>query len=598
MAFKSPSAKKRRLARRIATLPLKILAVLLIFIICCGAVTLCVSAAIVAVDVAQTEGGPYFTTFRERVVDLAKRVVHRTRAGVSDERAYLAEQLEVLTQRQLETDRQLLAELDSGAYDFDHPLSVVNPYGISPFTAVVLFETAQPARISLRVAGDSPKACVEYSFSDYNTRHMLPVYGLYAARENAVTLTAEFQDGTAREAQLYIQTDALPDALTDERVRAQAIDESAVQPGFTFTSMGNHALPCKAALDINGDFRWYLDTQSDPLLRFAGYCTGYGDSCFVSCGNRNYGPAVILEINYLGKLLNAWYTPWGAHHDIEVTPDTLLVTGSTGTDTPQAFIYEIERASGEILCQLDYANILQPTRDQTAAYPEIDNFYSVKDWCHINSVCESGRDIVISSRHQSTIACTDRAGNIKWLLADPTGYYGTFRQYLLTPVDSDFEYPITQHDAEILPDQDGNPDTVDLLLFDNSDYAEAANYTACSRLVQYRIDERAMTVEEIWNWGGDRPELYSYRHGSAQLLKNGNRLGSFEPFNEKRNNCWAYGAEVDESGATVWECWRESLSTHDYNEYRLERRDIYTDAANNLGLGTEAKLFGIDEGGR
>ena len=177
MAFKSPSAKKRRLARRIATLPLKILAVLLIFIICCGAVTLCVSAAIVAVDVAQTEGGPYFTTFRERVVDLAKRVVHRARAGVSDERAYLAEQLEALTQRQLETDRQLLAELDSGAYDFDHPLAVVNPYGISPFTAVVLFETAQPARISLRVAGDSPKACVEYTFSDYGTRHMLTIDG-------------------------------------------------------------------------------------------------------------------------------------------------------------------------------------------------------------------------------------------------------------------------------------------------------------------------------------------------------------------------------------------------------------------------------------
>ena len=594
-----PARKGRRLAQRIAAVPLKIIAAALIFVICCASITFCVSAAIVAVDVAQTEGGSYFAAFKERIVDFAKGAVHRVQTGVGDERAYLADQLEAMTQRQLETDRQLLAELDSGLYGLENPLAVVNPYGVSPFTAVVLFETAQPARISLCVAGDSPKACVEYTFSEYGTRHMLPVYGLYAARENTVTLAAEFQDGTAQETQLRIQTDALPDALTDERVRAAAIDERAVQSGFTFTSLGNHSAPCKAALDINGDFRWYLDTQTDPLLRFAGYCTGYGDSCFVSCGNRNYGPAVILEMNYLGKLLNAWYTPWGVHHDIEVTPDTLLVTGSTGADTPQALVYEIDRASGEILCRLDYAEILQPTRDQTAANPsEIDEFYTVEDWCHINSVCELGEDIVISARHQSTVACTDRAGNIKWLLADPAGYYEAFRQYLLTPVSDDFIYPITQHNAEVLPDQDGDPNTVDLLLFDNGDYVSAAEHNGCSRIVQYRIDEAAMTVEEVWSWGGDKPELYSYRHGSAQLLKNGNRLGSFEPYNASSVNRWAYGAEVDARGAAVWECWREGLSTHDYSEYRLERRDIYTDAANDIELGTEAKLFGINEGGK
>ena len=150
----------------------------------------------------------------------------------------------------------------------------------------------------------------------------------------------------------------------------------------------------------------------------------------------------------------------------------------------------------------------------------------------------------------------------------------------------------------MLPDQDGDPNTVDLLLFDNGDYVGAAEHAGCSRIVQYRIDEAAMTVEEVWSWGGDKPELYSYRHGSAQLLKNGNRLGSFEPYNASSVNRWAYGAEVDARGAAVWECWREGLSTHDYSEYRLERRDIYTDAANDIELGTEAKLFGINEGGK
>lgn len=199
--------------------------------------------------------------------------------------------------------------------------------------------------------------------------------------------------------------------------------------------------------------------------------------------------------------------------------------------------------------------------------------------------------MIISSRNQSTVMLADWKGNIKWMLCDPTDYYEYYRQYILTPVGADFEYCYTQHALEILPDQDGGPDTLDILLFDNGDYRKSLKERA-SRLVQYRINEREMTVEQVWGWGGDRPLLYSYRHGDGDLLPNGNRLGSFEHLDNATGTRTAYGVEVAEDGRAVWEVWRMSAEgTNEYSEYRLERQAIYADGANDLHLGERAKLF-------
>ena len=234
--------------------------------------------------------------------------------------------------------------------------------------------------------------------------------------------------------------------------------------------------------------------------------------------------------------------------------------------------------------------MLQVQRDLTVDYPDITNFYDPGDWLHMNSIAPCGDDLIISSRHQSTVVCNDREGKIKWMLCDPTDYYEYFRQYILTPVGDHFEYPYIQHAVEVLPDQDGNPDTLDILLFDNGDFRRAVK-DCYSRMVQYRIHEKEMTVEQVWEYGSDRTELFSYRHGDADLLANGNYLGSFEPFDMKNETYCAYGIEVKADKTPVWECWRYSTDDNqEYTEYRLERLEIYAEAANDLHIGTEAKL--------
>ena len=596
MANSGPGRSVLRGLGRIARFLGKCVAVLLACCLGLGALAACVTASILAADLVSERGGNFYEELRDRAVSAIRSVVNASGNSLTEAQkwAYLTESLQEMSAAQAETDAQLLAELNSGAYGPDAPFVLVNPYGYAPMSALVMFQTEEPMRASVRVEGDTALAEVAHEFSTYATDHMIPVYGLYAGRRNAVTVTLEARGGAEMEIPLEIETDPLPDALAHETVRAELIDAENYAPGFTFTYQGNNSQASRAAIDVNGDYRWYLDTaQQGSLLTLAGYCGSYndGNSIFLSCGSLYCGPAAVLELNYLGKLLNAWLVPYGVHHDIVPDGDSILITGSADGGARETLVYEIDAASGEIVSAVDYADVLQVYRDQTRDDPELDQFYSLDDWCHINAVLPCDGAWIVSSRHQSTVLCGDAEGNIRWMLCDPEGYYEYYQQYILTPVGEDFSWPYTQHAPQILPDQDGDPDTLDILLFDNGDFREEAAARS-SRMVQYRINAREMTVEQVWSYGEGRTEIYSYRHGDANLLENGNRLGSFEPYDDKFGVRCAYAIEVTEAGDAVWECWRTSDDgDHEYSEYRLERLEIYGDAAEDLHIGEAARLF-------
>lgn len=594
-----------RIPDRVKSILLKGAAVIIAVLLFFSALTCCFTASILVVDVVKTRSPTKYEQMQSKIMDLLRPPYHFLFSKDAAPVNY-PEELEKMRDRQLDVEQTLLAELESGIYDFTAPLVVNDPYGVSPLSAVALFRTEQPMNLSIHIAGDTRLADVDYTFDGYRTEHILPVYGLYAGRVNAVTLTAVGQDGSRSVNTLEIQTDKLPETLSHETVRACALREDAVQPGFTFTFRGNNAAICRSALDVNGSFRWYLNLWGEEnVLQHVGYCGNYngGSSFFIPLGNENgyREPAVIVEMNFLGKLLNAWRIDFGVHHDIDVQDDVLWIT-CNDRDSVADLLCAVSRETGEIVNVLDYRGILQPTRNQIQRCDEYDDkdkyYYTVTDWCHMNSVAMHGENLVVSCRNQSTVLCTNQEGGIQWMLCDPMDYFSYFQQFILKPVGENFTYFYTQHAADVLPDMDGNPDTVDILLFDNGDFRKP-NAERASRMVQYRIDEKAMTVEQIWSWGDGINELYSYRHGDADLLANGNRLGSFEASDSKENQRYAYGVEVDPEGNVVWELWRYSNDApYQYDEYRLERLMIYAQSANDLRLGVPANLYMKDSAER
>lgn len=500
--------------------------------------------------------------------------------------------IHTMMDEQKEIDLNLLSALNSGDYGIENPLVVINPYKVSPLTAVILFETSEPSSVSIKVHGKTDSQSLSYTFESFETLHSLPVFGLYGDALNRVTLTSTDQQGKSITTEVSLQTEMIPEIL-ETNIFTTYQSGLPMSPGFTFTFGNGYSNYLKTAIDAVGDYRWVLTMDSDL---FADYQNG--NNLIFTFGNT-MGHMLFVEMNYLGKIINVYYSPYGCHHDIVVTDDSLLVTGSNNVpNSVEDFIYEIDRTSGNITKTLDYKTVLLRTR-------QVNKQYSNQDWMHMNSIVEDRDDVIISSNFQSAIVKNDWLGNIKWILSEPSAYTTKYQPYLLRPVGKNFLYPFNQHAAEVLPDTDGNPDTIDLLLFDNgtSRYAmdeelqrriaahEVTPPVLFSRMVIYRINEKAMTVEQVWQYGQHRPELYSSAKGDANLLDNGNYLGLFQvkgnAFDDE--NSHAVYIEVSPSGKVVWEVLASSSNQQNsFIEYRAERFELYNSNSSNLNLGLSA----------
>ena len=484
-----------------------------------------------------------------------------------------------LVERQTNVDMMLLAELNSGYYTFCDPFVVVDPYGTAPLSALVLFKTDNPMTISVHIPGRTPQADVYFTFYGYNTSHQIPIFGLYPEALNIVTLTGKTQNGDVSSIELKIQTDSLPPELAGDIILTDHVQPENIQPGFNFT------FAHKTAFDLNGDYRWFYN---DFFLRgFAMY--DYNGHMVFAKGAYHEGDVLLIEVNMLGKILSVFHSPYGMHHDVTSrNGGNLIVNGSHGA-TVEDFIYEIDVQTGEIVSRLDLKRVLQRTRIE--GFPIFDPV----DWFHHNATVYEDGYILISGRRQSAVVMLSWPdGQLRWILSDHVGWNEMFRQYLLTPIGDNFEWSFGQHTPTILPDFDNNPDTIDIMIFDNGNGRSDNIWELYSRMVHYRINERDMTIQQIWQFGRELGFAYfSEGWSSAVLLENGNRLGAFDRYIAYHGGSInANIVEVDADGNIVWEAFGTSDNWNgSFHVYRVLRLPLYTQAANDLQIGTPARVF-------
>ena len=167
--------------------------------------------------------------------------------------------------------------------------------------------------------------------------------------------------------------------------------------------------------------------------------------------------------------------------------------------------------------------------DKSDRFGDIVGTGAGRNWAHVNSVDYDPEDdsIIISSRHQSAMIKIGRDKQVKWILGSPEGWKKGWAEKVLTPVDSkgnkikcegskcegDFDWTWTQHTAFKI-DEMSKGDILYLSAFDNGD-ARGMEQPALpemkySRSVIYKIDQKKMTVEQIWEYGKERGhEWYS-----------------------------------------------------------------------------------------
>jgi len=303
----------------------------------------------------------------------------------------------------------------------------------------------------------------------------------------------------------------------------------------------------------------------------------------------------VMEKDLLGKIYSVYNVENGVHHDIFELPNgnLLLSSENTKSDTIEDYILEMDRQTGDIVRTFDLKNILDANRPHEINWP-------ANDWLHLNSIDYDPTDssIIISSRAQSAvIKLSYPSMQIKWILGSHDNWPAKFQPYLLTPVGAGFEWPWSQHHATLLgPDLPGD-NIVDIQLFDDGLYRSfdpATMHTpgeSYSRIVHYRINEKDMTVEQVWEYGKSRgSEIFSNSMGSVYLMPNGNMLGDWgdiakdaqgNPETEDHDypDISARIIEVNPQTNTV-EFEAKVVGQPDYRTMRMGFYDSYSDANN------------------
>jgi arylsulfate sulfotransferase len=437
------------------------------------------------------------------------------------------------TQQQRELD--ILADYAKGSYSPQNPYVIQDPYKANPLSALILFETAEPDQVSVSVAGKNKYATFTDTIGGFTTHHEVAVLGLYAGQANQVELTITDRNGQTQTIRQVLQTEPLPYDFPNLAVKVSQPEK--MEPGLDLMTAcldSNYTY----LLDANGEVRGYFASKN------FGHCTSMHvlkNGRLLTTGDVQklmpYNMYTLWEMNLLGKVFVEYEVPNAVHHDIIELENGDFLAVSNNKDMPYAYnsredvIIRIDRQTGAVKNEYNLRQVLDDSRYPYNHYdPGVKNAPN-RDWAHTNSVAfdQNDKNIIISSPIQSAVVKFNPDTNaIDWILSSPEGWDGAFskyQQYLLKPTGTPFEWQWGQHDITILPDTDGDPNTIDILLFDNGQaksYTEANSVKPAdnySRAVIFHINETNRTAEQIWTFGKELGSgAYATFLGSAQQL--------------------------------------------------------------------------------
>ena len=488
----------------------------------------------------------------------------------------------------INTQKEIEKNLTDSNYTFDDPKVILNPYDISPLTALIVFETKDSTTVTVTIEGKDKNTTITNTFKPTNV-HYLPIYGLYPDTNNKVTLTMNGESKV-----IYIKTEKLPDDfILPTEVKA---DKDALGTDLYFTSPSSKGY--MSAYDSNGDVRWYLTERAiwDINRLKNGHLIISSDRLI----NPPYYMTGLYEIDLLGKIYYEYSLPGGYHHDVYEMPNgnLLVATDNFTSGTVEDYVVEIDRETGEFIKEFDLNDIL-PTEegknfDYTTDY----------DWFHNNSVWydEKTNSITLSGRHQDAVINIDyNNGKLNWIIGDPTNWSKDMQKYFFTPEDKDFVWQYAQHAAMILPN--GN-----VFIFDNGNNKSKLEEDAIkaddnySRGVIFDINTNDMTIKEVGHYGKEKGSKYYSPYISDVDYLNENHylinFGGYSELNGKVNNTPAgLGTAKNLTTHIVEiknnkELFKLVLPT---NIYRAEKLSLYANDTFVLGEGKSLGTLGETE---
>lgn len=391
----------------------------------------------------------------------------------------------------VDSEYEIEKKFKVNGYTLDNPNIILNPYGNSPLTALVLFETEKELDVKVTITGKDKLTTYTHTFSK-TKEHYLPIYGLYADSNNKIIIEC----GNNKK-EIYIQTEKLPEnMILPTSIKANKSKLTNDLYFYTPSSSGY-----TVAYDVNGEVRWYLTNYA--LWKIDRLQNGHLLVSTERLINNPYYMTGLYEIDLLGKIYTEFSLEGGYHHDYyEMENGNLLVASDDFNNedgTVEDYIVELDRTTGKIIKTFDLKKVLNMEDGQSENYTSY-------DWFHNNSVWYDKKtdSITLSGRHQDAVININyQTGELNWIIGDSTNWSSEYQKYFFTPVGDNFEWQWSQHAAMITPEGY-------VFLFDNGnnksknkdEYVDASN--SYSRGVMYKIDTENMTIEQVFEYGKEK----------------------------------------------------------------------------------------------
>lgn len=210
-------------------------------------------------------------------------------------------------------------------YTMEDANIILNPYNISPLTALILFETEKDEEITIEVSGKDELTTITNTFKS-TTKHYIPVYGLYPDTENIITLKSSDKTATYN-----IKTNPLPKDL----IKKTIVNDTE---NLTFIIDNNYLY----ALDKNNDIRWYLNEkyQYNMLkLENGNYLIP------TSTKNTNGYPIGVMEIDLLGKIYKQYNIENGYYGNVIEEASSYYILSKN--------LLEVDKQTGYLLNKIE-----------------------------------------------------------------------------------------------------------------------------------------------------------------------------------------------------------------------------------------------------
>lgn len=460
-------------------------------------------------------------------------------------------------------------------YTIDNAYVEINPYGISPLSGIIIFNTKDDKAIDVFINDEY------FTKMDKSKKHIIPIYGLYDDYNNKITLKADGEEFI-----YYMKTSKSNMEYPLNVLKNESIND---KNGIIFTVASYKTY--LTGWDKDGKLRFYLtvDNRMDvEWLANGHFLIGTSE------GQVRENFVGLVEMDYLGKIYNYYTLEHGYGFEMQVlnNGNLMLAGGDKAIYFNHQIIYEMDKKNGDVLSYLDIYDVIKEIDE---SFP--DEYLGPKAIRNGFFYDEKSGNIVVSFREINTIFNFDYKSkklNYVFTSEDNDLFSGDVWKNYLVKVKSG-RYPLGQHTPTITSEG--------YLAFFNNGYDryKVAFKNGSNLVKDYKdaytsveiYDIKDMTANLVWQDDFNK-SYFSIKYGLFNIISDNHKFINCgyilkDSFRNKQDSSlvevekspidiYTRITELDENGKEIF------VATSEEGKYRAFKHNLYNEVTENVSL--------------